>query len=71
MPTPAAAIRLSRWERRGLVIGLCLLVAFGGLVVWRSAFLHQRHGDLGVYLRAAWAVRTGNDIYTVTDKGWH
>jgi hypothetical protein len=47
------------------------LVAFGVLVEWRSAFLHERHGDLGVYLRAAWAVRTGNDIYTVTDKGWH
>jgi hypothetical protein len=66
-----SAGRLSRWERRGLVVLLFLVAAFGVLVVWRSAFLHQRHGDLGVYLRAAWAVRTGNDIYTVTDKGWH
>ena len=29
-------------------------------------------GDLGCYLRGAWAVRSGNDLYTVQDdNGWH
>ena len=31
--------------------------------------------DIGPYLRAAWAVRTGGDIYAITattdDRGWH
>jgi hypothetical protein len=64
--------RLSRWERAALVLILVLFVAFGVLVEYRSAFLRRRMGDLGCYLRAAWAVRTGNDLYDVTDdNGWH
>lgn len=67
-----ASDRLSRWERVGLVLILVLFVAFGVLVEYRSAFLRRRMGDLGCYLRAAWAVRTGNDLYDVTDdNGWH
>jgi alpha-1,2-mannosyltransferase len=50
---------------------LCAL-AFGAIVEMRSAFLHYRMTDLDVYLRAAWAVRTGHDPYTITDdRGWH
>jgi hypothetical protein len=64
--------RLSRRERVALVLILVLFVAFGVLVEYRSAFLRRRMGDLGCYLRAAWAVRTGNDLYDVTDdNGWH
>jgi hypothetical protein len=44
-------------------------VLFGGMVEKRSAFLHRRMGDLNVFLRAAWAVRAGQDIYTATDNG--
>jgi hypothetical protein len=47
-------------------------VLFGGLVEYRSAFLTRRMGDFGVYVRGAWAVRTGKDLYTVTsDNNWH
>jgi hypothetical protein len=62
---------LSRWERRGLVLFGIVFIAFGGLVEFRSAFLSRHMGDLGCYLKAAWAVRTGNDLYEVTDNTWH
>jgi hypothetical protein len=48
------------------------VVLFGVLVELRSAFLQRRMGDLDVFMRTAWAVRTGQDIYTVTDpNGFH
>src|SRR5262249_38735572 len=38
----------------------------------RSAFLKRPMTDLQVYLRAAWAVRTGHDLYAITDDNkWH
>jgi hypothetical protein len=47
-------------------------VVFGVLVVVRSAFLSRHMTDLQVYLRAAWAVRAGEDMYTVLDDNkWH
>jgi hypothetical protein len=63
---------LSRWERAGLFLLLAAMVAFGVVVELRTAFLKRRMGDLGVYLRAAWAVRVGGEFYDVTDdNGWH
>src|SRR5437899_2686373 len=63
---------LSRWQRWGLALCLVVVVLFGLLVEMRSAYLQRRMGDLGVFLRTAWAVRTGQDIYTVTDNnGYH
>jgi hypothetical protein len=59
--------RLSSWQRLGLVGFFTLLVAFAGLVEFRSAFLSKRMGDLDIFLRAAWALRAGVDIYSVTD----
>jgi hypothetical protein len=54
---------------------ICLLlgfILFGCIVEKRSAFMEGRHCDLGVYLRGAWAVRTGTDLYNITDdNGWH
>jgi hypothetical protein len=48
------------------------VVAFGVLVEFRSAYAEHRMTDLGCYLRAGWAVRSGADIYDVTDdNGWH
>jgi hypothetical protein len=64
---------LYRYERVGLgALGL-FLVGFLTLVEIRSAFLSgNRHTDLGVFLRAGWAVRSGADLYQVTcDNGWH
>jgi hypothetical protein len=67
-PYPA----LTRWERLGLVVFFLTLLIFGCLVEFRSAFLKRRMTDLDVYLRAAWAVRTGGDFYAITDdNGWH
>jgi hypothetical protein len=55
------------------LIGLTVLVILFSLVVEkRSAFMQRRMTDLGVYLRAAWAVRAGDDIYDIIDNnGWH
>jgi len=64
---------LYRWEKV-LLAGffLVLLPALGALVEYRSAFLSRRMGDLDCFLRAGWAVRTGNDLYAVTsDNDWH
>jgi hypothetical protein len=71
-PIARPPIRLSRWEVSGLG-GLALLfVIFGIVTEWRSAFLQRPMTDLQVYLRAAWAVRTGENIYTITDNNhWH
>jgi hypothetical protein len=64
--------RLTGWQRTGLWMILAVLLAFGGLVEMRSAFLKRRMTDLDVYLRTAWAVRTGADIYDVLDDNeWH
>jgi hypothetical protein len=49
-----------------------MIVAFGVVTEVRSVFLKRRMGDIGVYLRAAWAVRAGVDPYSVCDdNGWH
>jgi hypothetical protein len=64
--------RLSRTHRWLIAALFLAFVAFGGMVELRSAFLSRRMGDLGVYLRAAWAVRAGADLYGITDdNGWH
>jgi hypothetical protein len=62
-----------RWEWAGFAACGILLLAFLALIEIRSAFLtSNRKTDLGVYLRAGWAVRTGADLYRVTcDNGWH
>jgi hypothetical protein len=63
---------LKLWEKFAIGLMLALLVLFAIPVEIRSAFLDRRMGDLGCYLRAAWAVRAGVDMYGVTeDNGWH
>lgn len=48
------------------------VMAFGALVLLRSALLPRRMGDWNVFTRAAWAVRAEADIYDVTDdNGFH
>ncbi|HEV3237302.1 MAG TPA: hypothetical protein VGZ25_09965, partial [Gemmataceae bacterium] len=63
---------LSTLERVGILIGLIAVLTFGGLVEIRSALLKRHMTDLQVYLRAAWAVRAGEDLYAIKDdNGWH
>ena len=63
---------LTRWQKIGTISFFLFLLAFGGVVERRSALMERRMGDLDVFLRAAWAVRTGGDLYAVTsDNGWH
>src|SRR5262249_2839279 len=63
---------LSRWERGWIIVVGVLFLLHVVNVEIRSVFLQRRMNDLGVYLRAAWAVRTGHDLYAVTDNnGWH
>lgn len=58
--------------RAGLWSLLGALVVFGAIVEMRSAFLKRRMTDADVFFRAAWAVRTGADIYEIRDtNGWH
>jgi hypothetical protein len=48
------------------------MLAFGWIVVKRSAFQNERKTDLDVFLRAAWAVRANEDIYaTFSERGWN
>ncbi len=52
---------------------LALIIVFGGIVEMRSAFLTRRMSDLTVFMRAGWAVRSGENIYQVSDErnGWY
>ena len=60
------------WERWAFVVLLAVIAVFSVAVEYRSAFMSRRMGDLGCYLRAAWAVRAGRDMYgIVEDNGWH
>jgi hypothetical protein len=63
---------LTKIEKAGLILLLIVAVAFGGLVVKRAAFMQRRMTDVDCYLRAAWAVRTGQDLYEILDPNdWH
>lgn len=71
-PKPIRDEPLRQWEKAILIALALVVIGFGCLVEIRSAYLSTRKTDLGCYLRAAWAVRTGNDLYAVTDdNGWH
>ncbi len=72
MANGTATDRLATWERLTLGCLLAAVLVFGAVTELRSAFLHRRMGDAGVFFRAAWAVRSGADIYEVTDDNhWH
>jgi hypothetical protein len=72
MAEATAGGRLRRWERGFLAAFFAGWVVFGVLVEIKSACLSRRYGDLGVFLRAAWAVHAGISPYDVTDSnGWH
>jgi hypothetical protein len=63
---------LPRWERIGCVLLILALAVYGTILEVRSAYLQRPMTDLQVYLRAAWAVRSGADLYTISDDShWH
>jgi len=65
---------LRPWERRALYFWLAMVVLWGVLVEVRSlgVFEGRRMGDFGCYVRGAWAVYAGEDLYDVTcDNDWH
>ena len=67
-----AAGPTNRWDKLAIAWFVVLIFALGGMVEYRSAFLSRRMGDLDVFLRAAWAVRNGEDLYLVSsDNDWH
>lgn len=63
---------LTRAQRVGLGVLVVLLSVLGCMVVMRSALMSRRMGDYDCFTRAGWAIRTGHDIYDVTDdNGFH
>lgn len=63
---------LNNKQKIGLSALLLLIILFGMWVELRGAFLKRPMTDLGVYLRAGYAVRENIDIYSITDdNGWH
>ena len=64
--------RPNRWEWAVVAATVALILTYAVMTEVRSCFLQRRMTDFGVYLRAAWAARTGHDMYAVTcDNGWH
>lgn len=68
MATEPASDRPRWWEWSAISVFAVVVVSFGALVVWRSAYMAQRHTDFDVYTSAAWAARTGHDLYDVTNE---
>jgi alpha-1,2-mannosyltransferase len=61
--------RFERYEKVALLTVLASLVVFGLHIEWRTALRRTLcFTDLGVYTRAAWAVRTGENLYTISDS---
>ncbi|NNM84881.1 MAG: DUF2029 domain-containing protein [Phycisphaerales bacterium] len=64
--------KIGGWEVAGIVALLVAVIGLGVATEIHSAFLKRRQTDLDTYLRAAWAVRTGGNMYSITDtNGWH
>jgi len=70
--SPRLPIGPRRWEWAVLGLFVLVVVAFGVIVEVRAVFLDTSKTDFGVYARAAWALRTGQDPYEIIDNnGWH
>ena len=70
MSTPSMRRRSDRWYALAL---LAATLAFGGLVLFKSAFLKRPQGDFGCFARAGWAIRQGGEpLYRIMDDNtWH
>jgi alpha-1,2-mannosyltransferase len=72
MGVPGSPDQLNAWQKLGLYLLIPLILGFGVVVEIRGAFLQHRWTDLTVFLRAAWAVQYGEDLYQAADaKGLH
>ncbi|HEX7377854.1 MAG TPA: glycosyltransferase family 87 protein [Pirellulales bacterium] len=70
LPLPPAP--LNRLDRISLPVFFAVFLILAGLVVARSSLLERRYGDWNVFARAAWAARSGADLYDITDdNGFH
>ncbi len=71
-PLKTSSEPLTKLHVAGLSILLATLILFGAWVEFRGALANKRLTDFGSYLRASWSVRTGRDMYKITDdRGWH
>jgi hypothetical protein len=72
IPTSLVHPPLRPWQKAFLwLLGISLVLLLIPIEL-RSAFLKRPMTDLQVYLRAAWAVRTGHDLYSIIDDNkWH
>ena len=71
-PPKKSSEPLTKLHVTGLSILLATLILFGAWVEFRGALANKRLTDFGTYLRASWSVRTGGDMYKITDdRGWH
>jgi hypothetical protein len=72
IPTSLEHSPLRPWQRAFLwLLGISFVLLLIPIEL-RSAFLKRPMTDLQVYLRAAWAVRTGHDLYSIIDDNkWH
>lgn len=69
MLEPFREWRFARYETIALVIALASFFVFGLHIERRTALRRSlRFTDLGVYTRAAWAVRSGENLYTISDS---
>ena len=68
--TPSSRRSLDRWYVIGILVAS---VAFGGFVLYKSAYLKRPQGDFGCFARAGWAIRQGGEpLYRVMDdNNWH
>ena len=73
MIVPPGDRRFTRFEAAFFGFMVIVVLYYAVMTEVRSSgYLDRRMTDFGVYLRAAWAARTGNDMYAVTDdNGWH
>jgi hypothetical protein len=70
--SPRAAWRFSHRERIGLALAVCVILAYGTILEFRTALRNAPMTDLGVFACAAGAVRSGENIYSISDwHGWH
>lgn len=69
---PSQYDRINTWDRVAIALVLAVMIAFGWVVVLRSALQKERKTDFDVFARAAWAVRQGEDVYaTFSERGWN
>lgn len=68
---PSAFASISRFEKILIALIPLVILGFGALTLQRAAFLKRPQTDIGVYLRAGWAVTAGEDIFRIKDSnGW-